>query len=108
MWVTNAGSNSVTKVSPTGAMKTYPGIGANALGIASDGTNMWVTDTNNNGVTEISPVGAMTEYPGTGGYPSAIAFDGTNMWSANFASSSVTRIRVGSPKQIPPYLYLTP
>ena len=92
MWTANAGANSVTKVSPAGAMTTYSGTGANPIGIAFDGTNMWVTNYSSSSVTKVSPAGAMTTYSGTGANPYGIAFDGTNMWTANAGANSATKV----------------
>ena len=60
MWVTNASSNKLTELSPTGAtLGTYPA-GTDPQSIAFDGTNMWVVDQVLQGtVTKLSPTGAV-------------------------------------------------
>ena len=96
MWTVNE-NNSVTKISPTGVMNTYPLAGSwpsnFPRSIAFDGTNMWTADFNANSVTKISPTGvSLNTYTGTGAAPVGIAFDGTNMWTVNTDGNSVTRI----------------
>jgi hypothetical protein len=102
MWTANYGSfsgpplfsfqnnsNSVTKITPSGAMTTYKGIVSAPGAIAYDGTNMWTANyfvggvTYGNSISEISPTGTVTNYTGVGIAPSGIAFDGTNMWVAS-------------------------
>ena len=99
------GGNSVTEISPTGAMTSYVIKGTGVAGpgsIAFDGKNMWVVNEGSNTITEISPTGTMTSYPDKGSSPFAIAFDGTNMWvlnlgtwdinTGNFVDSYATKI----------------
>ena len=50
MWVTNRGDDTVTKLSPAGAMLGTFAVGSDPVGIAFDGTHMWVAGS---GVTEL-------------------------------------------------------
>jgi hypothetical protein len=94
MWSSNNSGHSVSKITPTGGVTTYPlggGIGPDA--IAFDGVNMWTVNTFNNSVSKITPLGSVTTYStGVGTYPDAIAFDGTNMWAADFFLNRVYKI----------------
>jgi hypothetical protein len=45
MWVTDSGSDAVTKLSPTGATLGTFAVGNQPTGIAFDGTDMWVPST---------------------------------------------------------------
>ncbi|MGB2580740.1 MAG: hypothetical protein WBC83_03520 [Minisyncoccia bacterium] len=109
MWVAGYVADSVTKVSSTGSMVDYYGIGAGPWDIAFDGTNMWTVNDGfydyvdpydgmsyqgygPSSVTRVTPSGAMTTYYGTGYIAEGIAFDGTNMWVANYGDNSVTKI----------------
>jgi DNA-binding beta-propeller fold protein YncE len=53
MWVTNQGSNNVTKLSPEGAALGTFAVGNEPDAIAFDGTNMWVTNGLGNNVTAL-------------------------------------------------------
>ncbi len=95
MWTANYAGNSVTKVTPSGAMTTYSlPAGSGPSDIAFDGTNMWTANALADSVSKITPSGSVTTYYGTGSNPMAIAFDGTNMWTADDSISgpSLTKI----------------
>jgi hypothetical protein len=53
MWVTNLGSDNVTKLSPSGATLGTFAVGNSPEGIAFDGAHMWVTN--------VTPTGNVTE-----------------------------------------------
>jgi YVTN family beta-propeller protein len=94
IWVTNGGSNSVTKLlASTGALVgNYP-VGAGPFEAAFDGTNIWVTNFSGNTVTELlaSSGAVVGSYP-VGIQPGGVAFDGTNIWVANYGSNTVTKL----------------
>jgi YVTN family beta-propeller protein len=54
IWVTNGGSNSVTKLRASdGAHLGTFSVGNYPFGIAFDGANIWVTNTNSNTVNKL-------------------------------------------------------
>ena len=78
IWVTNPGSNNVTKLRASdGANQgTFP-TGIGAYGVAFDGTNIWVTNIANNDVTKLRAsdgVNLGTYLTGNGSR--GVAFDG--------------------------------
>ena len=94
MWIANSGSNSVTKLSPTGAVLGTFTIGSGPAGIAFDGTNMWVANSGSNSVTELSPSGAVLGTFAVGTRPEGIASARTThtIWVTNSGSTSVTEL----------------
>src|SRR5271157_4204060 len=93
MWVADGGgSNSVTEITPSGAMTNYT-VGISPYAIAFDGVNMWtgINSGGGNSVTKVLPNGTAITYSGTGYNPFSIAFDGVNMWTANYANNDVTK-----------------
>jgi len=98
IWVTNQGSNNVTKVAAsTGATVGTYAVGRNPYGVAFDGGNVWVANSGSNNVTRIaSATGAVLGTYAAGTNPQAIAFDGTNFWVANQGSGNVTKILASS------------
>jgi YVTN family beta-propeller protein len=93
IWVTNFGSDNVTKINPTtgATISTHP-TGTDPNDVAFDGTNIWVTNDGSANVTKINATtGATTTHP-SGSGPRGIAFDGTNIWVTNTGSNNVTKI----------------
>ena len=98
MWTGNYSNNSVTKISPTGAMTTYTGTGANPCNIAFDGTNMWTANPSDNTVTKVVavlPTGTVSVYSNissswsiTG--PAAITGSGTSQTSVSQPTGTYT------------------
>jgi len=110
-WVANAGGNSITGLSSTGAQLTgTTGYTANqaiygAQAIAVDKTgNVWVADTLLNSVFQLTVSGGAVQssakYTGNGiAGPTGIAIDSqNNVWLANFTGASVTELNsLGQP-----------
>jgi YVTN family beta-propeller protein len=94
IWVTNLGSDDVTKINPTtGATISTTNVGSQPNEVAFDGTNIWITNFGSNNVTKINPTtGATISTHPTGNGPTGIAFDGTNIWATNFNADTVTKI----------------
>lgn len=101
VWVANAGNNTVSKLTHTGAAASgSPFTGAmNApSSIAFDASgNAWITNKGNNTLTELTGSGTVaTGSPFSGGglnQPRGIAFDSTGKgWVANGGSASVTLV----------------
>jgi YVTN family beta-propeller protein len=98
IWVTNQGSNTVTKLqaSTGGVVGTYS-VGSNPAAVAFDGTNIWVTNAGSQSVTKLlaSTGATVGTYP-VGSNPLGVAFDGTNIWVTNAGSSTVTRLQAST------------
>ena len=94
MWVTNASSNSVTRLQANdGTVLGTHIVGAGPAGIAYDGANIWVANTGDNTVTRIGARdGGIYPIVTVGTAPSGLAFDGANMWVTNTADNTVTRL----------------
>ena len=95
MWVTNAGSRSVSVLRASdGAHVMTPSVGMGPVGIAYDGMNMWVVNRWSGSVSVLrASDGAHVMTPTTGGVPIGIAFDGTNMWITDIDDDSVQVLR---------------
>jgi streptogramin lyase len=113
VWVANAGNNSVTELSNTGAaITTSTGFTGGGIrdpqGIAIDSAgNAWVANAGNNSITEIAP-GLTSPLQITGNSlstPEGIAIDGAgNIWVANNGSNSIGAFtNTGSPLTNQPY-----
>ena len=91
IWVTNNGSNSVSKINPATNTVTVPSVtvGTSPNAVAFDGTNIWVTNQNSDSVSKINP---STNAVTVGTTPVGVAFDGTNIWVTNISSNSVSKI----------------
>jgi YVTN family beta-propeller protein len=99
MWVTNASSNSVTKLRASdGAVLANVTVGTGPAGIAFDGASLWVANTSDGTLSRIDAstanVFAATVTVGVG--PSELAFDGANIWVTNFGSNSVTKVKTST------------
>jgi DNA-binding beta-propeller fold protein YncE len=53
IWVTNEGSNNVTKLSETGTTLGTFAAGKNPLSLAFDGANIWVTNQGSNNMSKL-------------------------------------------------------
>jgi outer membrane lipoprotein-sorting protein len=95
IWVTNSGSNTVTKLNASdGAVQgTFP-VGNLPQGLAFDGANIWVANRSSNTVTKLraSDGAGQGTFP-TDTSPYGVAFDGANIWVANISSNTVTKLR---------------
>lgn len=106
LWVTNFGSDSVTKLSPKGAiLGSYPVTAPEGVVVDADG-QIWLTNAIKNGtVTEIdsSTNVSIGTYP-VGNLPAGLAIDPSgNLWVANSAGDKVTKINkvAGGPSAFP-------
>ena len=98
MWVSNAGSNSVSEIqASTGAVINTIPVGSKPEGIYSDGTDVWVTNSASNNVSEIQiSSGTVVRTISVGGNPCGVFSDGTDVWVTNFYSDSVSEILVST------------
>jgi virginiamycin B lyase len=92
VWTANVTDNSVTKITQSGQMTTYPGTGEAPEKIVYDGSNLWTCNAMGNSVTKITQSGQMTTFTGTGEEPVGITFDGSNVWTCNLLGNSVTKV----------------
>jgi streptogramin lyase len=92
VWTANVGDNSVTKITQSGQMTTYPGTGEAPERIIFDGYNIWTCNAKNNSVTKVTQDGKIVTYAGTGEEPVGITFDGVNIWTCNLLGNSVTKV----------------
>ena len=93
IWVTNYGSNNVSKINPTTNAVTTVTVGNGPIGVAFDGTSIWVTNNSSNNVSKIDPTtNAVTTTVNVGYYPIGVVFDGTNIWVTNNGSNNVSKI----------------
>ena len=86
IWVSNANSNNVMKLSQAGTVLGTFAVGTSPRGLAFDGVNIWVANANSQNVTKLrasdgAKLGTFSLGPGTA--PVGIAFDGANIWTAN-------------------------
>jgi YVTN family beta-propeller protein len=91
VWVTNNGSNTVSKIQPSTmtVLATYS-TGSQPYGIVFDGVTMWVSNQGSGTITGIrvadgANMGTLT----AGTRPQGMAFDGVNIWVANAGNSGV-------------------
>ncbi|HBA36694.1 TPA: hypothetical protein DCZ15_02345 [Candidatus Falkowbacteria bacterium] len=106
MWVANNdATNSITKISSSGAMTGYTlnGWGNNRYptDIAFDGTNLWTANENSDTVTKVATNGSLVAEYNIGLEPFAITYGGGYMWTANTFDESVFRVTLtGTPMLI--------
>jgi hypothetical protein len=94
IWVTNNGSNNVTKLTAaTGAVVGTYSVGTAPVGICYDGTYIWVANSGSNNVTKLTAsTGAAVGTYTVGTSPQYLCFDGANIWVTNAGSNNVTRL----------------
>ncbi len=83
-WVSNFGSNSVSKVSLNGTVVSYP-VGTNPHGLDIDSSgNVWVANYGSNNVWKLSPSGSHLATYSVGTNPRGLHIDASgNVWVAN-------------------------
>ena len=101
LWFTNAGNNTIGRITTAGVVTTFTGAGISDPGGITAGPDgaLWFTNYSGNAIGRITTAGVVTIYTGTGiDYPTAIAAgpDGA-LWFTNFGlqpvrSSSIGRI----------------
>ncbi|XHR29838.1 MAG: hypothetical protein ACFUZC_04640 [Chthoniobacteraceae bacterium] len=94
IWVTNNGSNNVTKITAaTGAVVGTYSVGTAPVGICFDGTNIWVANSGSNNVTKLTASnGAAVGTYTVGTSPQYLCYDSTNIWVTNAGSNNVMRL----------------
>ena len=94
IWVSNYGSNSVSKVNPsTNAVVATVPVGSAPDGMAFDGTSIWVANGSSGIVSKVNPsTNAVVATVTVGSGPFGVAFDGTSIWVANVFSGTVSKV----------------
>lgn len=94
IWVTNNGSNNVTKLTAaTGSVVGTYSVGTAPVGICFDGTNIWVANSGSNNVTKLTAsTGAAVGTYAVGTSPQYLCYDGANIWVTNAGSNNVMRL----------------
>lgn len=107
LWVTNAGSDSVTKMTTNGAiLATYhTGMGSSVANAFFAGTNIWVQNDHSNTITalRVSDGAVVGTYPAGTGPQGKMAFDGTYLWIPNVYGNAVTKLRVSDGATVATY-----
>jgi virginiamycin B lyase len=97
-WFTNAGNNSIGRITTAGVVTNYPGAGiAYPAGIAvgPDGA-LWFSNYGNNSIGKITTAGTVTNYTGAGianPWDMTVGPDGA-LWFANYGNNSIGRITI--------------
>ena len=80
IWVTNNGSNTVSRFNPVTGIRDDFTVGGNPQGVAYDGTSIWVVNNGSNFISKVNPAtGTKVDYP-TACCANGIAYDGTSIW----------------------------
>jgi len=96
IWNSNWTYNTITKVSPTGAvLGVYSTGGSGSRGVAVTPTdnNVWVANSYSNTVTRLNAAGAVIATIPVGGTPTGISVDSNGkVWVTNYSSNNAMRI----------------
>ena len=93
LWVANAGSNTVTRMSISDGSTLATVSTSEPYGLAYDGAYLWVTNLTSQTVTKLRATdGANLGTFTVGSAPIAAAFDGTYLWVTNSGSNTVTKL----------------
>jgi len=96
LWFTNRGNSTIGRVTPTGTVTPFTGVGVSSpvgITLGSDG-NVWFANFGNNSIGKIDPSGVVANYThATISLPLGMATgsDG-NVWFTNNGNSSIGRI----------------
>jgi len=96
IWVTNGGSNSVTKLRAVDGLKldTYK-VGGSPMGIAFDGTSIWVANARSDNVMQLRPSdGLVLNTYTVGDGPTALAVANGIVWVITSKAKTVSRLNV--------------
>ena len=92
VWVTDAEANNVTRVDPTGLVKSLA-VGRGPSGIAVGEGGVWVADTLDDEIVRIDPsTKAVTATIPVGHSPTGVSLGAGSVWVANSGDGTVTRI----------------
>ena len=100
LWVTQSGSNAVTRVNATtgAVVGSAITVGSSPSSAAFDGTYVWIANSGSNNITRINAATGVVNGAAiaVGASPTDIIFDGTFMWVANYNGNTVTRINAAT------------
>lgn len=94
IWVSNQGSNNVSRLDTTGAVLGTFGVGNTPTMVAFDPSgNLWVTDSGTGVVSKLSPTGtSLGTYPAKAG-ARRLGIDSTGrVWTSNYSSNTITQL----------------
>jgi YVTN family beta-propeller protein len=92
VWVSDSGAGSVTRVDPTGLVRSGT-VGHGPSGIAAGYGGIWVADTGDDAVVRIDPdTRAVTKTIPVGHAPLGVALGAGSVWAADSGDGTVTRI----------------
>jgi len=101
VWVTNGGSNTVSKIQiSTGTVVATIAVGTGPAGISIDTNYIWVANLDNGSGNTVTKINISTDAVistitvGTG--PIGISSDGTYVWVTNVVSNNVSRITIST------------
>lgn len=93
MWVTNQGSNVVSRLRLDGTLMGEYSVGDEPIGITYDGARIWVANGGDGTVTRMMAADpAISTTITVGGAPNGLCFDGRYVWATNRASNNVVRL----------------
>ena len=94
IYTTNAGSNTVTKITQQGVSSVFGTTGSGPVSIAIDSNNnIYTANSTSNTVTKITQQGVSSVFGTTGSRPYGIAIDSNNnIYTSNIGSDTVTKI----------------
>lgn len=97
LWVSNEFDNTVTRLSPTGAVLGTYRVGRRPLGLATDGRNLWVANYLDDTVSQLNVESGtvIASYP-VGAGPVAVVHHRGSVWVANRDDNTVTRLDAAS------------
>ncbi|HEY1508556.1 MAG TPA: ABC transporter substrate-binding protein, partial [Solirubrobacteraceae bacterium] len=100
VWVTDADANNVTRVDPSGFVKSFD-VGHGPSGIAVGEGGVWVADTLDDAIVRIDPgTKAVTATIPVGHSPTGVSLGAGSVWVANSGDGTVTRIDPVTDKRI--------
>lgn len=112
IWISNYGSNTVTKLDKSGAYLGSFTVGAGPRGLTVDISGVWVANSLGNTVTLLDRnTGATIGIYGVGAAPFGVASDGVDVWVANRNSNTVMKLagaRSASGQPTGTILYIIP
>ena len=94
LYVANAGANTVSKVTPAGAVSTFASGFNDPDGLAFDAAgNLYVANSGNNTVSKVTPAGVVSTFASGFNDPDGLAFDAAgNLYVANAGNNTVSEV----------------
>ena len=93
LYVANVGNDTVSEVTPAGAVSTFASGFDLPDGLAFDSAgNLYVANVGNNTVSEVTPAGAVSTFASGFNGPVGLAFDAGNLYVANIGNNTVSEV----------------